>query len=178
MIAGPVVALYVQKRSIYRQLGVECFDIERDARSYGGWLPVVAHPPCRAWGRLRAFAKPRDDEAALAFHALLCVRECGGVLEHPAGSSFWTAAELPLPGAGFDRFGGWTLPVNQQDFGHRAPKATWLYVVGCLPKDVPAFGLRLGVAPGRIEAMGKAERERTPEAFARWLIELARRCGS
>lgn len=176
MSAGQVAALYVRGDSIYRQLGVDCWDIERDARRYGGPGPVVAHPPCRAWGRLRAFAKPRHDEKAAGLRALWQVRRFGGVLEHPASSLLFMAAGGLRPGAGRDAFGGWVLPVLQQDFGHRAPKATWLYIVGCDPADIPGFALRLGVAPGRVSSMGKAERERTPEAFARWLIDLAGRC--
>ncbi|MWL55341.1 hypothetical protein GQL84_23735, partial [Escherichia coli] len=60
----------------------ECdvFDIERDARTFAGGMPVVAHPPCRAWGRLRKFAKPRPDEKALALFAVAQVRAFGGVL--------------------------------------------------------------------------------------------------
>lgn len=171
-----MAALYVRSDSVYKSLGVECFDIERDARTYDGPGPVVAHPPCRAWGRLSHFAKPRDDEKSLGFHAVDMVRFYGGVLEHPASSKLFAAAGLPRPGAAVDAFGGWTFPINQQCFGHRAPKATWLYIVGAGPGRLPDFGLRLGVAPGRIESMGRAEREKTPEPFARWLIDLAARC--
>lgn len=37
----PVAALYVRKDSIYKALVVECYDIERDARSYRGCYPVA-----------------------------------------------------------------------------------------------------------------------------------------
>lgn len=178
MIGSQVAALYVRADSIYKQLiGVECFDIARDARSYRGPWPVVAHPPCRAWGRLSHFAKPREDEKALGFHAVEMVRQWGGVLEHPASSKLFAAAGMPRPGDGVDRFGGWSWPIKQQCFGHSAPKYTWLYIVGCEPSDLPAYGLRLGVAPGRIENMGKAAREHTPEPLARWLVCLAGKCG-
>lgn len=62
-----VAALYVRRDSPYKALpDVECYDVDRDARSYAGPWPVVAHPPCRAWGRLRHMAKPRVDERDLA----------------------------------------------------------------------------------------------------------------
>lgn len=177
MSASQVAALYVRGDSIYRSLGVDCWDVERDARGFSGPGLVVAHPPCRAWGRLRHLAKPRIDEKALGLRAIWQVRRFGGVLEHPASSLLFMAAGGLRPGQKPDAFGGWVMPIMQQDFGHDAPKSTWIYVVGCLPGDVPEFGLRLGVAPGRITSMSKAQREATPEPFARWLIELAARCG-
>lgn len=177
MSAGvQVAALYVRSDSVYRSIGVDCWDIGRDARRYSGPCPVVAHPPCRAWGRLRGFAKPRADEKALGLRAVWQVRKFGGVLEHPASSLLFMAAGGCRPGTRADMFGGWIMPVMQQDFGHKAPKATWLYIVGCSPSDLPAYGLRLGLVGGRVASMGKAERERTPVDFARWLVDIAARC--
>lgn len=168
-----VAVLFARKTSHYKTFaGADVFDAERDARTYAGGAPVIAHPPCRAWGRLRQFAKPRHDERDLALWAVCQVRKWGGVLEHPAGSLLWEAAGLPQPGER-DEFGGFTLPVFQSWWGHRAPKATWLYIVGIEPRELPPLPFELGVPPGRIENMGKAEREATPPQFASWLIELA-----
>lgn len=174
LVAGSsVVVLYARRDSIYKQLGADVFDIDRDARTYHGPLPVVAHPPCRAWGRLRKFAKPRHDEKYLALHAVHCVRSFGGVLEHPASSSLWPAAGLPLPGQR-DHFGGLTFVVDQGWFGHRAPKRTWLYVCGA--DSLPEVPYQLGDNDGRIASMGRREREATPLPFAFWLLDLAARC--
>ena len=168
-----VAVLYARQDSIYKALSPHVFDIDRDARRYNGPFPVVAHPPCRAWGRLRTFAKPRPDEKALGFHAVQVVRTWGGVLEHPAHSTLWQACDLAAPGQR-DSFGGFTYVVEQAWFGHRAPKLTWLYIVGadCLP-EVP---YELGQRSGRVELMGRNEREATPPAFAFWLLDLARNC--
>jgi hypothetical protein len=156
---------------------------------------VIAHPPCRAWGRLRALANPRPDEKALAVFAVRQVRAWGGVLEHPARSTLWPAAGLPLPGDR-DEWGGWTLPIAQSWWGHRAEKLTWLYIVGCAPADIPDMPLALGEATHVIGTSGrrrdggrlhkgdagwrpevtKAEREHTPPELAAWLVDLAQRC--
>jgi len=191
----PVVVLFARSNSIYKTLeGCDVWDIARDARNWQGGSPVVAHPPCRAWGRLRHFAKPRPDEKQLALWAVDMVRENGGVLEHPASSTLWKEKPLPRPGQR-DEWNGWTLAVPQWWWGHRAEKPTLLYIVGCEPRDVPEIPMRIGrsecvirldkrrpdgthIRKGDTDyrpALGPEEREATPPAFARWLVALARR---
>ena len=134
-----VAVLFARADSTYKTLpGTDVWDIERNARLWPGGAPVVAHPPCRAWGRLRQFAKPRKGERQLAIWSVRQVRRFGGVLEHPVGSLLWKKAGLPPPGQ-VDRYGGWTLPIHQNWWGHRAEKATLLYIVGCAPGDTPPF---------------------------------------
>lgn len=171
------VALYVESSSVYKTLGADCFDAGRDARTFYGTQPVVAHPPCQQWSRLRAFAHVKPVEKELALHALYVVRRNGGVLEHPSGSQLWAVASLPVPGEAADEWGGWTLPVEQSWWGHPCPKRTWLYIVGCAPRDIPALPFHLGRASGRVASQSSgAARVRTPVAFARWLLALAERC--
>lgn len=183
----PVAVLFARSDSVYKTLpGCDVYDIGRDARTYDGPHPVVAHPPCRAWGNFAMFAKPRPDERNLARLSVALVREFGGVLEHPAGSKLWAAQSLPTTGA--DQYGGWTLTIDQNWWGHRAQKRTRLYIVGCAPTEIPTMPLKLGRAEcvvgdvGRATTgddrpeVGKAEREHTPPDLAVWLVELARRC--
>jgi hypothetical protein len=183
-----VAVLFARQDSCYKQLP-ECdvYDIDRDARTWAGGTPIVAHPPCRSWSRMRTFAKPRVDEKALAPFAVDCVRRFGGVVEHPHGSALWPTLGLPRPGEPADEFGGWTLCVDQFWWGHRARKRTLLYIVGVAPRDLPAMPLQLGEAPavvglwsGRDRSRARpglslAEREHSPPAFAAWLVDLAQR---
>ena len=183
-----IAVLFARRDSIYKTMpGLDVYDIDRDARTWPGGAPVIAHPPCRAWGKLSFFAKPRPDEKALAPWAVDQIRRFGGVLEHPSGSRLWPEYGLPPPGT-VDAFGGWTLPVFQHWFGHRAEKATRLYIVGTRPADIPPLPLTLAYPThvigdsGRASAgtkrpeVSKAEREHTPPAFSAWLVELAGRC--
>lgn len=180
-----VAVLFARADSVYKSIpGCDVWDIDRNARMWPGGSPIVAHPPCRAWGRLRHFAKPRSDEKGLALWAVKQIRAFGGVLEHPVASTLWEAAGLPSPGDR-DEFGGWTLPVYQHWWGHRAEKATILYIVGCDPKDIPQMPYRIDEPTHVVQSrkrvncrphISKAEREHTPHAFAIWLCELARRC--
>ena len=181
----PVAALFCRRDSNYKTIpGVDVYDSERDARTYDGPHPVIAHPPCRGWGELRHMAKPRPDERNLARLSVALVREFGGVLEHPAKSDLWRAQKLPR-GADVDQYGGRSLVVDQFWWGHKARKRTILYIVGCSPADMPALPMVLGNAEFICCRKSKNKdqkdlplklREHTPPDFALWLVELARRC--
>ncbi|HEV8462121.1 MAG TPA: hypothetical protein VGQ38_15585 [Gaiellaceae bacterium] len=195
-----VAALYIDPRGPYPALGVDCWDESRDARLYDGPNPVVAHPPCGPWGKLRHLYRGAEHDCAP--RALEQVRAFGGVLEHPAGSQLWRYAELPAPaldadgvwhptscGKLFDRFDGFTIEVEQVRWGHVARKSTWLYLVGVElawlrwppPRDPThwtsggrTMSTRTGapVPPG-IKVCSAQQRRRTPLAFARYLVSLA-----
>jgi hypothetical protein len=182
-----VAVLFARADSVYKALpGCDVWDEQRDARRWAGGHPLVAHPPCRLWAKLRQFAKATDPaaERMLAVQAVQAVQAYGGVLEHPAESTLWAHCGLPTPGRAPDAFGGWTAEIRQCDWGHKAEKRTWLYIVGCHPDDLPAMPPRaepVGVikpqrgVPRTLKIVTKAEREHTPPDLARWLVELARR---
>jgi hypothetical protein len=187
-VMRPVAVLFARRGSNYKALpGVDVWDAERDARKWPGGSPIVAHPPCRSWSVLKHFAKPREGERDLAPWAVEQVRRWGGVLEHPKGSAPWEHCKLPAPGKR-DEFGGWTKPVLQMWWGHRAEKPTMLYIVGVEPRDLPAYPLALGEAPrvlfnkrglragmpGFRTECTREEREHTPPAMADWLVAVAR----
>lgn len=184
-----IAALYVRSDSVYKSLGVDCWDMERDARKYDDLNPVVAHPPCRAWGRLKGFAKPRPDEKELALKAVDVIREVGGVLEHPVHSDLWKEKPLPKPGE-VDQWGGYTICVDQFWWGHKARKKTFLYICGVDKADLPRIPMNFdmlthyvgfpkswkGKSRYGMKEISKKEREGTPIEFAKWLIEVANLC--
>lgn len=183
-----VAVLCARRDSIYKTMpGLDVYDAERDARSYVGPAPIIGHPPCRGWGRLRGLAKPAPGELDLGRWVFDQARQFGGVIEHPAFSTLWTDRNAPRPGRTIprDSFGGWTLQLPQYWFGHKASKETWLYVVGVEPGAIPAIPLRFGEPEyvvssslrgpnARRKELTKSDRERTPPAFAEWLVDLAR----
>jgi len=168
-----VAALYVESRGPYPRLVADWYDEQRDARTYAGPGPVVAHPPCGPWSRLRALCKAGEEQRQLAIRAVEQVRAYGGVLEHPAFSALWDYMHLPRPESLFaDQFGGRSYLVAQGDYGHKAPKLTWLYAVrlGPCPFRAVEFGRDPG---GRVESIGKFARKATPETFAEMLVAWA-----
>jgi hypothetical protein len=191
-----VAALFVRADSVYKTLaGVDCYDAERDARTWPGGCPVVAHPPCRTWGTLKAWARAPVDEHGLAIWAVEQVRRYGGVLEHPSTSGLWREMQLPKPNWLPDAWGGMMIEIDQFHWGHLARKRTWLYIVGVSLADLPTIPHRDGVPthcvsslagrrmtrfqrvslPTRKPELGPNRRDKTPPDFARWLVELARR---
>ncbi|WP_417284663.1 hypothetical protein [Comamonas sp.] len=175
MNSQAVAVLFARADSSYKALpGVDVWDAQRDARKWPGGVPGVYHPPCRAWGQYKHRAKPRPDEKDLARWAVSMVRRFGGVIEHPYASELWS--EYGMQNFGIrDGYGGVLFPVYQSWWGHRAPKKTCLYLVGGAVPDLSEFeGQALPL--GRVEMMGRNEREATPPRFAEWLVGLARSC--
>lgn len=180
-----ISVLCVRADSNYKNFNnLDLWDIERDAAKYADQNAVIAHPPCRSWGRLRHFAKPRLGERDLARHCVAVIRKNGGVLEHPEASTLFADQQMPKPGE-YDKYGGFTWPINQSDFGHPSRKATWLYIVGIKPNELPAMPFsmsypisRIGKSkePGKPGELNKRYREYTPIELAGWLIQIARLC--
>lgn len=167
-MSAAVAALFTCRSGPYAALGCEVFDLARDARTFALDRPAIAHPPCRAWGRLRHLSKPRADERDLALFAVWAVRVCGGIVEHPAASKLWQF--MGIRAGVTDQFGGLLTFVHQDAYGHRAPKPTGLYMVRCRVQMPPAL---YTPGAGRVERMCRQERERTPAPFAVELVRAA-----
>lgn len=180
-----VAILCASRNSIYKTIpGCDVYDIDRDARTFPGQVPVVAHPMCRCWGNFSQLAKATDlerlDEMMLGLFCARQVRACGGVLEQPSNSGLFSFAGLPSP---TDSGQGFTIQVPQYWWGHRGQKETWLWFYGIKKRDLPEMPFELD-GPRRIQVEWMSgcrageesnERARTPKAFAYWLVECARR---
>lgn len=203
-MTGRVAALYVETGGCYFGLpDVDPWDEARDARSYAGPHPIVAHPPCQRWGRFwhGSTRKPHQyklgDDAGCFAAALASVRRWGGVLEHPADSRAWSHFDLnpPVRGGGWnaaDMLGGWTCYVEQGHYGHESRKPTWLYAYGVdLPEldwsrgeqRLPAwmverYGYEKARKIGVVAMVGGKDKVRirnaTPEPFRDLLLSVAR----
>lgn len=187
-----IAALYVQSGGVYDGVpGIDPWDVSRDARTYAGPHPVVAHPPCHLWVNFAALNfkryggehnRPGNDGGCFAA-ALASVRRAGGVLEHPAGSNAWHHFRLPRPDrVGWTQASGseWVCEVWQSAYGHKARKRTWLFYVS--PAGHPPPECDWTRSPGvaqvgwfdRIKpSLSKREASATPPAFAGLLIGLA-----
>lgn len=188
-----VAALFVFEDGPYADMpGVIPYGIHRNAFTYDGPFPVVAHPPCARWGRYW-YGQPggtrlkKGDDGGMFEFALHQVRTWGGVLEHPRDTSAWAFYGLNappreggwVPADDFEWPGGlaWTCAVEQGHYGHLAQKPTWLY------REPPeliwgpsAVARRPGDSPrrGMLERLSKRQRALTPALFRDMLVGLAR----
>ena len=193
-----IAALFVAKNGIYFNVpGVDPWDESRDARSYEGPYPVVAHPPCARYstyatgGPSHAGTRVAADDGGAFDAALHAVRTYGGVLEHPAGSKAWKLHGFATPKrtGGWIPAGdgiGWTCYVEQGHYGHRARKGTWLYAAHVALPDLqwgpsqakilprPGYDLAKERRRGAVERMSHRERLATPVGFRDMLIAMAR----
>lgn len=178
MAAWNVAALYVDvEHGPYPALAADVYGVARDAGTYAGPLPVVAHPPCGPWGRYKARC---NQDPQTAIDAVWLVRRWGGVLEHPIGSTLFRHMDIPTgdwdnPERTTDRWGGYTIKAPQWSWGHRSTKDTILYIVGTADLP-PLFDRQCATEPRAVERLGKRERRMTPGPMAWWLCNLASRC--
>lgn len=180
-----VAVLCAARKSVYKEIpGLDVYDINRDARTFTGGMPVIAHPPCRLWSaycRHQAKAENPNAEMELGRWCVEQVRRCGGILEQPAHSRLWDECAIPKPDSlvTASKDTGFSIEIPQFWFGDEREKSTWLYVRGLFKFELPEMPFRLKPDGGdrRIWQLmsSKNQRERTPKAFAEWLVECARR---
>lgn len=192
-----IAALFVERPGVYCIPHVDAWDVFRDARTYAGRLPVVAHPPCERWGRywgggpmLHGTPKQKilGDDGGCFEAALAAVNRCGGVLEHPEATHAFRVYGLARPpkSGGWIQSGiGWTCCVEQGHYGHRARKATWLYYVGYRNPPNLIWGksygkIRLeqgksftGQVRPKHQIISAIERKATPIPFRDLLLNMA-----
>jgi len=199
-----IAALFVEPGGPYfGRPDIDAWDVSRNALKYRGPHPVIAHPPCKRWGRYWSggpsakISRWKGDDGGCFAHALWCVRTFGGVVEHPEASHAWRWFGLPRPykSGGWthaDEYGGHSCCVEQGHYGHRARKATWLYAVNVRTPELiwgASTGTRLdqgyhsaeerrrAVANGThrpIPRLSALERIITPAPFRDTLIEIVR----
>ena len=143
-----IPVLFAEKNGVYfNDARFDPWCIERNAMNYKGCKPVIAHPPCKRWGRYWSGGPSsknkllKGDDNNMFAHSLWVVRTFGGVIEHPEASHAWAWFGLKKPPkkGGWiiaDDFGGFTCCVEQGNYGHKARKATWLYINKISPTEL------------------------------------------
>lgn len=161
-----ITVLCTTAKSVYLDLGLDCYDIERNTRTFAGTNPVICHPPCRGWTRFgKAMnAKPRPGEKDLSYFCFEKMITNGGIFEHPYESQFaiW-ASNTP---------GVKSIVIMQEWFGYFAPKKTLLlmpehYIV----PDFPFILVPRVSSTRRYKDWANKCRHDTCLNLAKWLIK-------
>lgn len=159
MYKGIVNILCTSPGSNYNKItGVQTWDKKRNAYNFTGRTPVIAHPPCQQWSKLRRFAKEDEAERNLAPYCLDVVNRNGGILEHPEGSLLWKIGDFTL---------GKIISVNQSWFGFYTKKPTLLYFVKCSPISHP---ITFDCPTRTFYNLSTKQRNETVPRMAQWLI--------
>lgn len=157
-----VSVLCCHKRSIYKTMDVDCYDIDRDCRIFKGNNMVICHPPCRTFSKLRWHVKNKGDDLAIADFCIETLKKNGGILEQPARSTMLKKFGLHDP-----------VYVDQFWFDYPVRKATWLWFFDCDPLTIPLKLNNLSV--NSIENMSYFQRSATTRKFADYLINCIKR---
>jgi hypothetical protein len=175
-----IPVLFCTEDSIYKKLGCNVYDEKRNALTWSGNEPAIYHPPCRLWSRMRTFSTADESEKYFALWAVNKVRSYGGILEHPGSSNLFNFMNLPKPGSS-DEF-GFTIEIDQFNYGHLARKRTWLYICGIecqqveplLSKKIPArvkYVCSSSKSGGKPE-LNQKERNKTPIRMAKAFVKI------
>lgn len=169
-----IAVLCAHKHSNYFKMpDIEVYDEIRDCRTFPGGMPVICHPPCAQWSRMKAFSNNNPDQKGLAQFCLDHITNEGGIFEHPAGSDVFKELEFPKEGKIYS--------VDQSWWGFPARKRTYLYFYRCKPiqfpisLDMPQFVVATSRRKGgSLPEMKKKERALTPLSFNQWLVDCIR----
>lgn len=167
------------RSTVYSQFPqADCYSRTRDAWLCQARRPIIAHPPCRFWSRwnLRASApiSVLINELLLGMHCVRLVQQYGGILEQPAHSRLWTAANLPWPNQPAQKDQPFSVCIDQAEYGHPCSKMTWLYLVGIKPSQLTWSGFQLANPRRRqLRDLTPGQRSATPPRLATYLVDLA-----
>jgi len=167
--------LFVHNRSNYKKLDVfDCYDEKRNALNYTGSEPVICHPPCRTFSRLRGLSQAPIEEKQLAYWSIDLVRKNGGIVEHPHDSQLWKDKDVVKPGY-TDQYGGFTICIDQSWFGYYTPKKTLLYIVGIKSKEIPDYDFNRDINFRKFQNLTKKQRSETTPELCIWLNEIVKK---
>ena len=175
-----IPVLFTQVKSNYNDYQIfDTYDFQRDAFTYYDRIPVIAHPPCRLFSRLRKFSTAPAQEKKCAFFALSKIRQFGGILEHPRSSLLWKTGNFDLSGK-VDSYGGFLRSVNLSWFGFPCEKKTMLYFVGITPSQLPEFPLSFDAITHQISSskkkslpeISKDSRSTTPVPMINYFVQV------
>lgn len=154
-----ISVLCTHAKSNYKSIpGLDLWPDPRNAYNFSGDNPVIAHPPCAQWSRMKNFARINKEEKDLAVFCWEKVLQNGGIFEHPAGSSFFNYVAADRKNM---------LSVNQSWWGFPCTKRTYLYFHRCSAIAVP---LSFDCVTKTVNQLHSSKRSIMPLSFCTYLV--------
>lgn len=148
------------KSSYFDIPDLDIYTLSRNAFNYNGKNPVIAHPPCGAFSKMRGFSKRDSFNMELAEHCLNAIHNNCGILEQPAYSIMFELLGIQP-----------TISVDQKWFGFRARKQTWLYLYNV---ELISHPITFDAATHKVENLTSSMRARQTIEFSQWLVDSVR----
>lgn len=153
--------LCVDKQSNYFKCpDADCYDAARDMHTYSGSSPVICHPPCRNFVKVRINVKFSQGELDIARRCYDLVQLYGGIIEQPKWSIMFDWLGIKP-----------TLCIDQSWFGLNYSKQTWLYFKDVKPLRFP---LSLDLPQKQQKSITSSMRSRQPLGLCHWLIDCCK----
>lgn len=138
---------------------LDLFTKERDGFLFDGDSPLIAHPPCAQWSKIRGLSKPDKKEKDFATFCWDLVNRNGGIFEHPVGSSFFKYVNADKRKL---------YKIDQRHFGFEATKATILY---CHNVELMPQPLDFTPPTKRVDQLAYKKRSLMPLRFCYYLTD-------
>lgn len=138
---------------------LDLWDSYRDVYNFSGNLPIIAHPPCQQWSKLKSFAKNHDQSKNIGPLCIDIVHKNTGIIEQPHGSELFRYCGIPAKKL---------LSVNLHWWGYPAQKKTLLYFYGIEPLAMP---LNFNAIESKVTDLNKVLRLSTPPEMCKYLID-------
>lgn len=148
----------------------EPYNINNDAMNFNDNRPLIAHPPCRLWSKLKGLSTAPQHERGLAYHALYLVYKNGGILEHPYPSDLWNQTGLLTTKLKKNHI---LLKINQGNFGLEIRKPTLLFINGLTHNQLPDYPfMENPKIYQKIENLKKDKRSETPPQLIEFFYSI------
>ena len=146
-----------EKSNYFKLEGLDIYTASRSAYSFNSDYPVIAHPPCAQWSRLRKFATQNEHQKQLGIFCVQKIFANGGILEQPCGSTLFAAAGVRP-----------NLSIHQTWFGLPVRKRTYLWFYKIKPLAVP---LCFDAPVRKFNNLTTQQRSETTLQLCNWLTE-------
>lgn len=158
-----VSVLCVAENSNYFQYDLDLWTKQRNAYNFNSNNPIIAHPPCAQWSRLKGLANYNELEKQLGSFCYEKIISNGGILEHPLESSLWKYLNIKP-----------TVNCQLNWFGFPAVKKTGLFIYGYEPLPPPfnldAIQCAIGGSKNYKE-LPKKMRDKTPISMIDYFLK-------